>query len=108
MLVLFHGVLDHIQSAALMCMLHESVVCVCGCNLRKGRGWPKVSHLLMNLKTPTPEMNRKEVVYQISCQDCDSVYIGETSRSLGKKDDRVQICNKDWRQEEWCGSAYMG
>ena len=41
--------------------------------------------LLMNLKTPTPEMNRKEVVYQIPCRDCDSVYIGETGRSLGKR-----------------------
>ena len=39
----------------------------------KSRG--TLRQLLMNVKTPTPEMNRKEVVYQISCQDCDSVYI---------------------------------
>ena len=39
----------------------------------------------MNVKAPTPEMNRKEVVYQIPCQDCDSVYNGETGRSLGKR-----------------------
>ena len=28
---------------------------------------------------------RKEVVYQIPCQDCDSVYIEVTGRSLGKR-----------------------
>ena len=37
------------------------------------------------MKTSTPEMNRKEVVYQIACQDCDSVYIGVTGRSIGKR-----------------------
>lgn len=30
---------------------------------------------MMNTKTPTPELNRKEV-YHIPCQHCDSVYIG--------------------------------
>ena len=42
----------------------------------KSRG--TLRQLLMNVKTPIPEMNRKEIVYQIPCQDCDSVYIGET------------------------------
>ena len=49
----------------------------------KSRG--TLRQLLMNVKTPIPEMNKKEVVYQIPCQDCDSVYIGETGRSLGKR-----------------------
>ena len=39
----------------------------------------------MKVKSFTPEMSKKEVVYEIPCQDCDSVYIGETGRSLERR-----------------------
>ena len=54
--------------------------------------------LLMNVKISTQVMNKKEVVYQTPWQDCDSVSIGETGRSLGKR-----ICSKDWNtgRIEW-------
>ena len=39
----------------------------------------------MNVKITTPVMNKKEFVYQTPWQDCDSVSIGETGRSLGKR-----------------------
>ena len=37
------------------------------------------------MKTGTPELKKKEVVYRIPCQDCDTVYIGETRRTLQKR-----------------------
>lgn len=44
-------------------------------------------------------MNKKEVVYQIPCQDCDSVYIGETGRSLGKRrgEHKYAVKTGDWK-----------
>ena len=41
--------------------------------------------LLTKVKSPVPEMRKKDVVYTISCQDCDSQYIGETGRALGRR-----------------------
>lgn len=41
--------------------------------------------LLTRVKRPIPEMSKKDVVYQIPCRDCYSVYIGETGESLGKR-----------------------
>ena len=63
----------------------------------KSRG--TLRKLLMNVKTPTPEMNRKEVVYQIPCQDCDSVYIAETGRTLGKNvtEHKYAVKIADWK-----------
>ena len=40
---------------------------------------------LTKVKSPVPEMRKKDVVYTISCQDCDSQYIGETGRALGRR-----------------------
>ena len=59
--------------------------------------------LLMNVKTPTLEMNGKEVVYQIPCQDCDSVYIGETGRSLGKRimEHKYAVQRSETGRMEW-------
>ena len=41
--------------------------------------------LLMKVKSPVPEMRKKDVVYTISCQNCDSQYIRETGRALGRR-----------------------
>ena len=32
-----------------------------------------------------PELKRMGVVYEVPCNDCDHVYIGETGRTLGKR-----------------------
>ena len=37
---------------------------------------------LMNVKSRTPKECKRGAVYEIPCADCDSVYIGETGRSL--------------------------
>ena len=41
--------------------------------------------LLTNVKTRTPDVMKKEVVYGIPCHDCETSYIGETNRSLRKR-----------------------
>ena len=40
---------------------------------------------LMQTKEPQPECKKKGVVYQALCAKCDSVYIGETGRTLEKR-----------------------
>jgi len=40
---------------------------------------------LTRVKTATPEMKKKEVIYEVPCMDCDKSYIGETGRSLQKR-----------------------
>ena len=39
----------------------------------------------MKVKAPLPMEKRTGVVYEIPCQDCEKVYIGETGRSLQKR-----------------------
>lgn len=41
--------------------------------------------LLMNTKTNTLELKKKDIVYRIPCRDCEVVYIRETGRSLQKR-----------------------
>ena len=36
-------------------------------------------------KDPQPEWKKKGVVYQVPCAECESVYIGETGRTLEKR-----------------------
>ena len=38
--------------------------------------------MLMKLKSTRPAGQRKGVIYEVPCADCDSVYVGETGRSL--------------------------
>ena len=44
----------------------------------------RLRQLLMNVKTPTPEMSRKEVVYQIPCQDC-AIHWRDWQVTIGKR-----------------------
>lgn len=37
---------------------------------------------LSHLKDKIPTLKKSNVVYQISCLDCNKTYIGETSRNL--------------------------
>ena len=37
---------------------------------------------LVRVKTPRPELKMKNVIYEVPCQDCTSVYIRETGRCL--------------------------
>ena len=39
----------------------------------------------MKVKQPRDDKKKKGVVYEVPCGECDSVYIGETSRTLEKR-----------------------
>ena len=49
----------------------------------KSRG--TLREALVHTKQPQPALKKKGVVYQVPCADCDSVYIGETGRTLEKR-----------------------
>ena len=40
---------------------------------------------LVKTKDPQPEWKKKGVVYQVPCAECESVYIGETGKTLEKR-----------------------
>ena len=42
-------------------------------------------NILTRVKTKTPELRKKGVVYRVPCRDCGVSYIGETGRSLQKR-----------------------
>ena len=48
--------------------------------------------MLMKVKNPVSAEKKKGVVYEISCQDCAQVNIGETGRTLKKC-----IWNTNWQ-----------
>ena len=41
--------------------------------------------MLMQVKDRTPMGNKKEIVYEVPCHDCEMKYIGETKRSMKKR-----------------------
>ena len=45
----------------------------------------KLRETLVKVKEPMPELKRKGFVYEVLCNDCDHVYIGETGRTLEKR-----------------------
>ena len=49
----------------------------------KSRG--TLGEALVQTKQPPPTWKKKGVVYQVPCADCESVYIGETGRTLEKR-----------------------
>jgi hypothetical protein len=46
---------------------------------------PNINNLLNNHKDKTEQINIKDVVYSIKCGDCESIYYGETGRTLGDR-----------------------
>ena len=41
--------------------------------------------MLVHPKDTTPKLNRTGVIYEIKCQTCYNIYVGETRRTLGKR-----------------------
>ena len=46
---------------------------------------------LVKVKQPTPELDKKGVVYEVPCRECNHVYIG----------DREEPCGSDSLNTEW-------
>ena len=44
-----------------------------------------IREALVRTKEPQPEWKKKGVIYQVPCGDCNSIYIGETERTLEKR-----------------------
>ena len=53
--------------------------------------------VLTKVKTKTPELKKKGVVYKVPCRDCETCYIGETGRSLQKRitEHKYSVNNND-------------
>ena len=58
----------------------------------------KMREALVKVKQPTPELDKKGVVYEVPCGECNYVYIGEMGRTLRKRltEHRVAVkkCDK--------------
>ena len=63
--------------------VREDICAVHGTKGFKSRG--TLREALVHTQQPQPALKRKGVVYQVPCADCDSVYIGETGRTLEKR-----------------------
>ena len=49
----------------------------------KSRG--TLRQLLVRVKAPRPEVERNNVMYEVPCMNCESVYVGETGRCVRKR-----------------------
>ena len=49
----------------------------------------------MQTKEPQPKWKKKGVVYQVPCAKCDSVYIGETGRTLELSEHKGAVMRHD-------------
>ena len=70
--------------------LSEKIANVCrsikGVNMRAVfKPCRTIRQMLVRVKNRIPEDRRKGVIYEIPCQDCEKVYIGETGRTLKKR-----------------------
>ena len=50
--------------------------------------------ILTHTKTPTPAKQQKNVIYKISCGNCDAFYIGQTCRPLTKRIKEYEACHR--------------
>ena len=59
----------------------------------------KLRQSLMKVKTPVEEDQKKGVVYEVPCGECDQKYIGETGRNLRMrlKEHRYAVKKKDMK-----------
>ena len=48
------------------------------------RSYGTLRQTLMRVKTPIEDLEKKDVVYEVPCMDCDTSYIGETGRDFKK------------------------
>ena len=46
---------------------------------------------LTRVKTKTPELKKRRVVYEVPCQDCEASYVGETGRTLQKRSRNISM-----------------
>ncbi len=65
----------------------ETINCVCNqVGVRAVfRAHQTLRQTFVKVKTPTPERKRKDVIYEVSCNDSDGVYIGETNNYVQER-----------------------
>ena len=80
------------ETTKILCLLYlrglsEPIQRICQCigvkAVFKAQG--TLRQALVRVKTPTPELMKKNVVYKVPCMDCEKVYVGETSRNLKRR-----------------------
>ena len=66
--------------------------------------WNTLRRMLMQVKDRTPMGNKKEIVYEVPCHDCEMKYIGETKRSMKERVAEHRYAVKKEDVQKWHSS----